>query len=328
MSDSFWRLKIKCLNCGEITEKADGFSTDDWTEVFVFSGYSINSSSNDKNTFSNSFTCTFCGSKNDIDELYWNKNVCVESIDEIEDYLERNLETVIERNGLYDHLWNPDLQTAIKRYMILYTNRDRLKRIYYDYYDALNNPKLLLKFEPVYGTLVVGSEMIRNKKLLRKVYLPNTVMEIKEETFSQCEKLRDVFIPNAVKVLGAGTFCGCTSLESVHLPEKIKIIPRNLFADCRNLKKCYLSDDIVEIGSRAFSGCVSMERLWIPKSLAKIGDYAFYNCVSVKEIEIPRTVVEIGEYAFENCPELIIKCHANSVAELYAKENEIKYITI
>ena len=40
MSDPFFKYSIKCPNCGFISYNADGFETDDWVEVFVFSGYS------------------------------------------------------------------------------------------------------------------------------------------------------------------------------------------------------------------------------------------------------------------------------------------------
>ena len=44
MSDSFWHFNAQCPVCKKFEEMADGFETDDWTEVFTFSGCS------DKNT--------------------------------------------------------------------------------------------------------------------------------------------------------------------------------------------------------------------------------------------------------------------------------------
>ena len=64
----------------------------------------------------------------------------------------------------------------------------------------------------------------------------------------------------------------------------------------------------------------------IPNSVNKIGDYAFAGCTSLKSITIPSSVKSIGEGVFDRCSEeLVIKCYRNSIAEIYARENNIRY---
>lgn len=43
---------------------------------------------------------------------------------------------------------------------------------------------------------------------------------------------------------------------------------------------------------------------------------------------LPRCVIKIGEFAFYNCPTLHIHGYKDSVAEHYAKENNINFISI
>ena len=68
MSDSFFEYSIKCPNCGFVSHSADGFETDDWVEVFVFSGYSSKSAKNGYH----GYTCTNCHATVDIDSLFAN----------------------------------------------------------------------------------------------------------------------------------------------------------------------------------------------------------------------------------------------------------------
>ena len=43
------------------------------------------------------------------------------------------------------------------------------------------------------------------------------------------------------------------------------------------------------------------------------------------DVVIPEGVTSIGRWAFEGCDNLVVKCHAGSYTETYAKENGIKY---
>lgn len=54
-----------------------------------------------------------------------------------------------------------------------------------------------------------------------------------------------------------------------------------------------------------------------------IGDNAFRNCTEMTAIYIPATVAQIADNAFYGCLNLTIVCKQNSVADLYAKRNNI-----
>lgn len=112
MSDSFFHFSVQCPKCNYVSNEADGFETDDWTEVFVSSGYSIKSA---KPNMYHEYICPNCKEITDIDKLYSEKCITVESIDSIKSYLIRMLEYVLEKEGIYDHGWDPDIETAVRR---------------------------------------------------------------------------------------------------------------------------------------------------------------------------------------------------------------------
>ena len=80
------------------------------------------------------------------------------------------------------------------------------------------------------------------------------------------------------------------------------------------------------IGARAFDGCESLAEVILPDGATEIGSGAFYNCSSLKRVTIPESVRRIGKRAFDNCPNLTIHAPAGSVAEKYAKEDNIPFI--
>ncbi|WP_302186298.1 leucine-rich repeat protein [uncultured Ruminococcus sp.] len=59
-----------------------------------------------------------------------------------------------------------------------------------------------------------------------------------------------------------------------------------------------------------------------------MGHRAFENCSALETITIPNSVTSILESAFDGCKNLTIMGYKNSVAENYAKENEINFIEL
>ena len=112
----------------------------------------------------------------------------------------------------------------------------------------------------------------------------------------------DVVIPDSVISIGDFVFEGCKGLTSVKIPNSVTSISHFAFSDC--------------------SGLTSIE---IPDSVSSIGIGAFEGCKGLTSIEIPDSVEDIGEDAFYGCNDnLVIITPADSYAEEYAEENEIK----
>lgn len=298
MSSSFFEFSVKCPKCGFISNKSDGFETDDWVEVFVFSGYSRRSA---KFKYQG-YICNNCQETLDVDFLYANGFIFPESIDNIKSYLFRMLPYVLEHQGIYDHGWDPDIETAVRRYASLFPNDPELSNLKDLYYLALHNPRMLVKFEPSPGTDKITQGMILFPKTLRKVYLPDGVSEIGDQAFFNCSGLRDMFLPRSVKTIGVSAFENCSGLKSIHT-----------------------SDNLLEIKDRAFAGCASLESFFMPEGIREIGAQSFLECYRLNKIRIPISCQKIGQDAFGNCPNIIIQGHPGTLAEEYAKNNCLSF---
>lgn len=299
MSNSFFKFSIKCPKCGFISHNADGFETDDWVEVFVFSGYSPQSAKYNYH----GHICTNCQETLDIDSLFANRLIFPESIDNIKSYLFRMLPYVLDHKGIYDHGWDPDIETAVRRYASLFPNDLELSNLKHLYHLAFHNPRMLIKFEPSPGTNKITQSMIPFPITLRKVYLPDGVSEIGDQAFFNCSGLRDMFLPRSVKTIGVSAFENCSSLKSIHT-----------------------SDNLLTIKDRAFAGCTSLESFFIPDGIMEIGAQSFFQCYRLNKIHIPISCQKIGQDAFGHCPDIIIQGHPGTLAEEYAKNNCLSFL--
>ena len=161
---------------------------------------------------------------------------------------------------------------------------------------------------------------------LKRIHLHNGLIDLGNGAFMNCTSLEDVYVPDTVTSLGWETFSGCKNLKSVHLPKCLSEIPSGVFAGCAALGKVFLSDEIIRIDSEAFRGCSSLRSPWLPDRLEFIGKKAFQGCTSMGEIFLPDSVTEIGEDAFSDCGELVLRGHAGSYAQRYAKDNHLTFV--
>ena len=127
------------------------------------------------------------------------------------------------------------------------------------------------------------------------------VTKIGEEAFYGAVRTKSVTIPDSVTSIGPRAFWGCSSLSSVSFPANLK-----------------------GIGERAFRGCSKLGYfITLPDGISSIDNQAFWGCSSLYSITIPKSVTYIGSGAFQDCPNLTIKCYKDSVADNYAKKNNI-----
>ena len=227
MSQHFFQFTVRCPACGNTENRADCFSTADWAEVFVFSGYSEKSAGK---SYDPDYTCPACGKKTDRTALYRNRDIVFASEDKLVDYLDSMLGSVIRDGGLWDHGWEPDLDAVLYRYCLLFPQNRRLAEMKGLFYRAVHDRKYFTKFEPSSFTRTVTADMIPYRAYLEKIYLPDSVTVIGDYAFSN-SCIGDAFLPRRVTTVGKGAFEGCCSLHTVHS-----------------------SDALVEIGDSAFAG--------------------------------------------------------------------------
>ena len=64
----------------------------------------------------------------------------------------------------------------------------------------------------------------------------------------------------------------------------------------------------------------------VPDSVTESGECAFNGCTSLVDITVPNSGTYINQRAFNGCDNLKIHASAGSLAEKYAKENNISFI--
>lgn len=198
---------------------------------------------------------------------------------------------------------------------------------------------------------------------LTNISIPSGVTKIEGDTFSNCTSLKSVSIPANVTEIGERAFSNCKSLENAVIPDKVKKIGIGSFYNCKNLKSIQLSNSLTDIGFETFSYCEKLESLKIPGTVKKIGSslcgccislktveigygittidsYAFNTCTSLTKITIPETVTKIGTAYYgksslkettvfeKNSSNLTIYGQSGSFAEMFAKQNDIKFSAI
>ncbi|MEE1016373.1 MAG: leucine-rich repeat protein [Ruminococcus sp.] len=184
-----------------------------------------------------------------------------------------------------------------------------------------NNTSIVIKE----GTKGIADHAFRGCTSLTSVTIPDSVTRIGGEAFAVCTGLTSVTIPDSVTSIGGYAFAGCTGLTSVTIPDSVTSIGDNAFAECTGLTSVTIGNGVTSIGGYAFYGCTGLTNVNIPDSVTSIGYRAFSDCASLTSITIPDNVTSIGDFVFSKCSEdLIINCNPGSVAEEYARKNNIK----
>lgn len=189
---------------------------------------------------------------------------------------------------------------------------------------------------------------------LEKINIPSNLKYIGEEAFAYCDSLKEINIDSPKLNISPYAFYGDRQLVNVNL--NVKSIDNNAFQNCTSLKNLILSNNIEKIGFEAFYNCSSLENISLPDSLKIIGCGAFSKYSeeenSIKSITIPSNVKVIGalprakgeaptsglyipptDPLTEEQPcvfssDCMIYGYQNTEAELYANENNLKFIPL
>ena len=223
-----------------------------------------------------------------------------------------------------------------------YWIRDKIKTVIIN--DGINN---------------IGAFAFSSCENLESITIPNSVINIGYDAFNECKSLTSLYLPDSVISIETSCFSGCYKLTNISVSEnnpvycsvdgalynkdKTKliyyhtldeniIIPNGVIDindgaiyNCKNVKSVTIPKSVKSIGFNVFSYSQSLTDIIIPDGVTSIGAQSFSYCTSLKNIVIPNSVTSIGRCAFSSCPNLKIKCLSGSVAEQYAKDNNIKY---
>jgi len=132
--------------------------------------------------------------------------------------------------------------------------------------------------------------------------------------------------------------------ENVTIPETYKNYPvtyieESVFRNNTVIKTVSIPDSVRYIGYSAFLGCTNLESVTFPENLKTIQAYAFYQCPNLKSVTLDKNVLDIYDKALGYVNDMKtgddfvtadfkINGYTNSAAEIYAKDNEISFISV
>lgn len=85
---------------------------------------------------------------------------------------------------------------------------------------------------------------------------------------------------------------------------------------------------VIGIDQAAFMDCTALIQVTLPSSMTIVDAAAFKNCTALQSILIPNSVTYIGNNAFQNCSQVTIYGASDSIAEAYATENNIPFVSL
>lgn len=154
------------------------------------------------------------------------------------------------------------------------------------------------------GLKVVGYSAFYGCRKLRRLNLPDSVVEVDDGAFYGCSSLEEVRLSPNISVAGEYIFERCINLKRVDIPEGVTSLPRSIFCACSSLKDVKLPSSLESIEPLAFKDCASLTEISLPEGLRYLGGCAFEMCTSLRRIVIPPHVGGLGVTAFNGCTSL------------------------
>ena len=151
---------------------------------------------------------------------------------------------------------------------------------------------------PVEYTLVgVEAGVFMNNTTIKKVVIPDTVLEVGQACFQGCTALEEVVLPAPLKKIGDMMFYGCESLTTLNIPESVEEIGLFVFSDFFNETPWYanLTEESVIVGDGIllkYNGYA--QNLTYGDEVKSIAYYAFMD-TPVKTIKLTNAVDEVSD---------------------------------
>lgn len=136
------------------------------------------------------------------------------------------------------------------------------------------------------------------------VTVPAGVNSIGTDVFKDHKNLKEVYLPNGVNNISKGAFSGCTSLEKINFPEGLNSIGPNAFMDCTSLNNIVFPKSLLKILDKGFHGCTSLEEIYIPDACTTLSYHVFDGCTGLKKVHLPRPILTLFEGTFRGCTSL------------------------
>lgn len=250
---------------------------------------------------------------------------------------------VLEKEGYVFAGWiEKNTNTYVSEELVIESGNEKLEPVWEpeSLFSMKSDGEISLVGTPNVEVLVIPSSFwgVQTKKIgdftrcrgVKKVVVPEGVVEIKRDAFSNCSSLEEVILPSTLKNIILGAFHKCNNIKKLRIPDSVELVSQYAFSGWNLSQTIYCSASFAwnTYGSRGyyekcdarfvvdhFADVVNqfydypnvtvLDEAWGQISnLKEIGQYAF-SCRLAKEKltgEIVFTRIEsIGRYAFEGC---------------------------
>lgn len=117
------------------------------------------------------------------------------------------------------------------------------------------------------GKLELRKRLLRRKRSLRTIYLPEFIGYIPNNFFSDCKSLEQVIISKSVKIIGWNAFSG-SGIKKIVIPKSVRRIDHGAFDNCNRLEKVIVEDGKKHIVWKGvqFDNCPSLKKVYIGRN--------------------------------------------------------------
>lgn len=115
--------------------------------------------------------------------------------------------------------------------------------------------------------------------------------------------LRRIILPEGLVEIGEFAFCNAVRLKTVNFPSSLRKFKRRCFSDCiaLNVDQIIIPEGTEEIGDVTFINCKSLTaKVVLPSTIKRIGTCAFSEA-KITECNFPEGLQEVGDGAFYAC---------------------------
>ncbi|MCR4605337.1 MAG: leucine-rich repeat protein [Eubacterium sp.] len=131
----------------------------------------------------------------------------------------------------------------------------------------------------------IAPKVFKKHKNVKKIYLPDTVVDIGDQAMADCPKLQYVSIGENRKAVSTKASSKVEESNLAFLPVSAKVnikIGAKVFMNCVALKKVIINIQVTKIGDRAFIACKKLSSIVVySKQLKTVGNKALqgvHNC--------------------------------------------------
>lgn len=186
---------------------------------------------------------------------------------------------------------------------------------------------------------VIGEHAFNGQKQLRRVTLPDSIVEIQHMAFASCRELTQMNRPLKLAKVGGAAFNFCpvsltpkgnqpmeeqdfkyvldengdAEITGCHTYGDEVVFPATLrghkvtriggFQNAQ-VKSVVICEGITSVTTFGFQGCTHLQQVRFPDSLKQIGGHGFAYCRALTEVRLPDNLIDIMDHAFTCCTSL------------------------